>query len=205
MIEWLGTLDDAGPLAQAELCKLVERGDDALTQAIFHQSRLEDPTADLYALARHALASPCADVRSAAIVALGIHSGIMPEPVCDAIAALAADPDVGVRCSVANAVGDRRASVALRLIEDPDEEVRHGAALALAHFKEHVDLAESVAQAIVVDRGARVGIRELAAELFRDTERIRAAYARLVREGVTAPLPAGPIFSGAPLRDKVLN
>src|ERR1039457_6924990 len=56
MIDWLGTLDRAGPLARAELCKLVERGDDPLTQDIFQGLRLEDPTTELHALACRALA-----------------------------------------------------------------------------------------------------------------------------------------------------
>ena len=160
LVDWLEGLDRAGPLVRQELCALIDRGGEAAACAVFDEMRLEDPSTGLYARAVARIASSVPDVARAAISAIGIsHDGEMAPAVIDQIAARATDSHVNVRLAVAYAAGQRRPSVALAMLDDPEEETRYAAAYSLAHFKEHVQLAEGRAEMLVRDRKVRDSIR----------------------------------------------
>jgi hypothetical protein len=203
LLHSLEGLDRAGPLVREQLCALIDRGGDPAACAVLDELRLEDPTDGLYARAVARIDSSNPGVARAAIAAVGIRTDEMAPAVLDQIAARATDSDAQVRLGVAYAAGRRRASVALAMLDDPDAEIRYAATYSLAHFREHVELAEARAEMLVRDRKVQDSMRMLAAEMFRDVARTRALYALLagqgVREAIDVLTRGGPIFTGAPL------
>jgi hypothetical protein len=204
-IEWLNEIPKPGPLVEAELCNLMDRGDDELSEAILERLDLkEDGNVSLHERAIAALDSPSLGLRCSAIMTLGLcrHLSL---PVRDKIASFAASPDDRVRLTVAHTVAHRVPSVGLALLDDPEGEVRYAAAANLARVEKYAERAEAAAQRLVEDRTAKPVVRRSAAEIFRSEDRIRAAFELLAGEGLCEwPKRGQRLFSGIrPYRDEV--
>jgi hypothetical protein len=195
-IEWLNEIPTPGALVEEELCKLIDRGDDEVTEAIFARVYLkEEGNAMLRERAFAALDSSSRGLRCAAIMALGLCDHVS-FPVRDKIASFVGSADARVRLTVAYTVGHRVPAVGLTLLDDPEADVRCAAASRLARLEQYAERAEAAAQRLVEDRTAPPGTRQEAAEIFRSEDRIRAALELLAREGIGEwPEPGRRLFS----------